>query len=83
MTFGSCWIDSDRTIQQELLVGSERLVTPLEWGNTRQTFQGVHALWSNGTLDFDGWWTEFVPPNPSGWSSPDLAPYRRRRRRRP
>jgi len=57
-----------RVGRQELLVGSERLVTPLEWGNTRQTFQGVHLLWSNGTFDFDGWWTRPVAPNADGWS---------------
>ncbi len=57
--------------RQELLFGSERLVTPLEWGNTRQTFQGVHGLWSNGTVDVDCFWTQYVLPNPSGWSNAD------------
>jgi len=28
-----------RAGRQELLFGSERFVTPLEWANTRQTFQ--------------------------------------------
>ena len=36
-------------------------------GRHRQTFQGVHLLvqWH---LDFDGWWTQPVAPNPDGWS---------------
>jgi len=57
--------------RQELLYGSERLITPLEWGNTRQTFQGVRALWSNEYLDADVFWVQPVIPNPGGFSSID------------
>ncbi len=52
-----------RVGRQELLMGSERLVTPLEWADTRQTFQGAHVLWSNGTFDFDAFWAQPVIPN--------------------
>ena len=57
--------------RQELLLGSERLTTPLEWGNTRETFQGVHGLWSNGTYDVDLFWLQPVIPNNTGFSSID------------
>jgi hypothetical protein len=57
--------------RQELLFGSERLVTPLEWANTRQTFQGVHGLWSNGTWDVDLFWTQYVKLNATGWAWAD------------
>jgi hypothetical protein len=30
--------------RQELLLGSERLVSPLDWANTRRTFQGISAF---------------------------------------
>jgi hypothetical protein len=60
-----------RVGRQELLFGSERLVTPLEWANTRQTFQGVHGLWSNDKWDVDLFWVQYVTPNPTGWSQAD------------
>ncbi len=56
---------------QELLLGSERLVTPLEWANTRQTFQGVHGLWSNGKLDVDVFWVQPVIPDNVAFPSID------------
>ena len=55
-----------RVGRQELLLGSERLTTPLEWANTRQTFQGVHGLWSNGVFDVDVFWVQPVIPNNDG-----------------
>ena len=57
--------------RQELLFGSERLITPLEWANTRQTFQGARLLWSNDSFDFDAWWVQPVIPNNTGFSSVD------------
>ena len=33
-----------RVGRQELLFGSQRLISPLEWGNTRRTFQGVRGF---------------------------------------
>jgi hypothetical protein len=37
--------------RQEMLLGSERLVSPLDWANTRRTFQGI-SVFRNGK-DFD------------------------------
>jgi hypothetical protein len=32
--------------RQELLFGGERLVSPLDWTNTRRTFDGVSGIWN-------------------------------------
>ncbi len=45
-----------RVGRQELLYGSQRLISPLEWVNTRRTFQGVKAFWRTPTLDLDAFW---------------------------
>ena len=46
--------------RQELSFGKQRLVSPLDWSNTRRTFEGVRVI-----ADFKGWeinpfWTELV-----------------------
>ena len=45
-----------RVGRQELLYGSQRLISPLEWVNTRRTFQGVKAFWRTPTFDLDAFW---------------------------
>lgn len=46
-------VDSDmgtltgRVGRQELLFGSQRLLSPLEWGNNRRRFDGARLTWSN------------------------------------
>ncbi|MAE64781.1 MAG: hypothetical protein CMJ18_10985 [Phycisphaeraceae bacterium] len=47
--------------RQELLFGKQRLVSPLDWSNTRRTFDGF-----SGILKLEGWkitgfWTRTVP----------------------
>ncbi len=47
--------------RQELLFGKQRLVSPLDWSNTRRTWDGVR-----GDLTIDSWtvtafWTQFAP----------------------
>ncbi|MFO0804743.1 MAG: alginate export family protein [Gemmataceae bacterium] len=49
--------------RQELLFGSQRLVSPLEWANTRRTFQGVRAFRQTEKWDFDAFWVQPVIPN--------------------
>jgi hypothetical protein len=60
-----------RVGRQELMFGSQRLISPLEWANTRQTFQGVRGLWSNGTIDADAFWMRPVIPTSTGWAEAD------------
>src|SRR5262249_14816356 len=49
--------------RQELLYGSERLISPLDWANTRRTFQGVKGFWHSEKLDVDAFWVQPVVDN--------------------
>ena len=42
--------------RQELLYGSQRLISTLDWVNTRRTFQGAKAFWRTPTFDLDAFW---------------------------
>ncbi|TWT83359.1 hypothetical protein CA13_48240 [Planctomycetes bacterium CA13] len=55
-----------RAGRQELLFGAQRTVSPLDWANTRRTFEGVRMLYQNGDTSVDAFWTEFVPVDPTG-----------------
>ncbi len=52
-------IDSDegkltlRGGRQELLLGAQRLISPLDWANTRRTFEGGRATWSTSDSSTD------------------------------
>lgn len=45
-----------RVGRQELLYGSQRLISTLDWANTRRTFQGVKAFWRTPSWDIDAFW---------------------------
>jgi hypothetical protein len=60
-----------RVGRQELLFGSERLISPLDWANTRRTFQGVRAYRQGEKFDVDAFWVQPVVPNANGLSSVD------------
>lgn len=49
--------------RQELCYGSERLISPLDWANTRRTFQGVKGFWHTKDLDIDAFWMQLVVDN--------------------
>jgi hypothetical protein len=57
--------------RQELLFGSQRLISPLDWANTRRTFQGVRAFRQTEKWDFDMFWVQPVIPNPNTFDSVD------------
>jgi hypothetical protein len=42
--------------RQEMLLGSQRLVSPLDWANTRRTFEGVRAFRQGDKIDVDLFW---------------------------
>ncbi|QDV62554.1 alginate export family protein [Crateriforma conspicua] len=46
--------------RQELLYGAQRTVSPLDWANTRRTFEGVRALYQRGDFSLDAFWTRPV-----------------------
>jgi hypothetical protein len=46
--------------RQELLFGAQRTVAPLDWANTRRTFEGVCGLYQRGDFSLDMFWTRPV-----------------------
>jgi hypothetical protein len=59
-----------RAGRQELLYGSQRLVSPLDWSNTRRTFDGFKLMHSNEGWNIDGFWTRPVRVNVERWDTP-------------
>lgn len=53
-----------RVGRQELLYGNQRLVSPLDWANTRRTFEGIKVMTTLGDWSVDGFYTNFVPVVP-------------------
>ena len=51
-----------RVGRQELLFGSQRLVSTLDWANTRRTFQGVSVLRTGEKWDINAFWVQPVVP---------------------
>ena len=60
-----------RVGRQELLFGSQRLISPLDWANTRRTFQGVRGFRRTEKWDFDLFWVQPVVPNANRFDSVD------------
>jgi hypothetical protein len=60
-----------RVGRQELLYGSQRLVTPLPWANKRNSFDGVKVFRQGKNWDFDAFWTKFVPPQANDFDTAD------------
>ncbi len=57
--------------RQELLYGAQRLVSPLDWANTRRNFEGVKVIAQSGDWGFDGFFTHFVPVDPNDLDEAD------------
>ncbi len=49
--------------RQELALGSQRMVSSLDWANTKRTFDGVRLMRHGEQLDFDLWYARPVIPN--------------------
>lgn len=60
-----------RVGRQELLFGSQRLISTLDWANTRRTFQGARAYRQGEKFDVDLFWVQPVVPNPTQLDSVD------------
>jgi hypothetical protein len=43
--------------RRELETGKQRLVSPLDWANTRRTFEGAGVTWKQGPHAIDAWYT--------------------------
>jgi len=61
---------SGRAGRQELLYGAQRAVSPLDWANTRRTFDGGKLMWSGENWDVDGFWTRPVLPTAKSFDNP-------------
>jgi len=57
--------------RQEVYLGSQRLVSNLEWANTLRTFQGVRTFRQGEKWDFNAFWLQPILPNPTYFDSPD------------
>lgn len=69
-------LDADLTVRigrQELLYGAERLISPLDWANTRRTFEGVKLMYAANDWRVDGFYTHFVPVKPFELDQADYA----------
>lgn len=60
-----------RAGRQELLFGSQRLISTLDWANTRRTFQGVRAYRQGEKFDVDAFWVQPVIVNKNSFDSVD------------
>ena len=70
---GDLWLRGGR---QELLYGAQRLISPLDWSNTRRTFDGAKLFWRGESWNADAFWTRPVPAsqhvnNDSNFDHPD------------
>lgn len=60
-----------RVGRQELLYGAQRQISPLDWANTRRTFEGIRVLHKSGDLSVDAFYTNFVPVNATQFDEAD------------
>lgn len=67
---------SARAGRQELLFGAQRLVSPLDWANTRRTFDGYRMTYKSENNDVDVFYTNpvrrvFATAGTNQWDSSD------------
>ncbi len=58
-----------RVGRQELVLGSERLVSSPDWSNTLRTYQGVRGMYTSEKWDVDMFWVQPVIDNPNQFDS--------------
>lgn len=64
--------------RQELLYGNQRLISPLDWANTRRTFDGFKMFARGEKWNIDAFWVRPVPAgqhlgNDHNWDHPDTS----------
>jgi hypothetical protein len=57
--------------RQELCFGSQRLISPLDWANTRRTFEGLQVFRYSADFDASAFWTQPVIIDPTRFDSVD------------
>jgi hypothetical protein len=58
-----------RVGRQELLYGNQRLISPLDWANTRRTFEGINFLWRGEDWNADFFFVEPVQTDPRNFDT--------------
>ncbi|MBC8355832.1 MAG: alginate export family protein [Planctomycetes bacterium] len=58
--------------RQEIVLGAQRMVSPLDWANTRRTFEGARVMWKGDNWDVDGIWLRPMKRDFSGLDAPNL-----------
>ncbi|MCB9873765.1 MAG: alginate export family protein [Planctomycetaceae bacterium] len=64
-----------RVGRQEIQLGAQRMVSPLDWANTRRTFEGARVMWEGESWDIDGFWLRPMTQDAAHFKaldSPDL-----------
>ncbi len=59
--------------RQELIYGNQRLVSPLDWANTRRTFEGLNFVFRSDDWAIDGFLTRPVIVDPNNFDSADYG----------
>ena len=62
-----------RVGRQELLLGAQRLVSPLDWANTRRSFEGARFTWQRDDVSVDGFFVHPLNRNAANESKIDDA----------
>lgn len=60
-----------RVGRQELIYGEQRLVSPLDWANTRRTFEGYKAFWEGDQWNVDAFYVRPVVVDAYHFDNPD------------
>ncbi|MCA9268063.1 MAG: alginate export family protein, partial [Planctomycetales bacterium] len=60
-----------RAGRQELIYGAQRMISPLDWANTRRTFQGYKGMYTAGDWNIDGFWVNPIDPDARNFDSPN------------
>ena len=58
-----------RVGRQELTYGSQRLISSLDWVNTRRTFQGVKMFWNTPKFSVDTFWVRPMRTQPNAFDN--------------
>lgn len=57
--------------RQQINLGSQRLISSLEWSNSTRTFEGFRAYWHGKKLDVDAFWVRPVLPDATHFDAPE------------
>lgn len=70
------WADTRLTLRagrQELSFGKQRVVSPLDWSNTRRTFDGARVIAQRGPWRVDAFWASLVAVEKHDFNNDDLG----------